>query len=78
MLPGADGGGGGGGGAGPGGGGTDEPKLEPPVDGTFKSTSSIDADDSPTLASSGRLPVLTKCVSFCLSPLSADNWNDSF
>ena len=72
--PGAGGGGGapggGGGGGGPVGGWTG-------TDPVFRLDSPLPITDDtllrPTLASSGRLPVFTRCWSFILSPLSASN-----
>ena len=81
-LPGAGGGGGapggGGGGGGPGGVGAGTEEV-------FRSDNPLvitdDTELSPILASSGRLPVFTKCCNFILSPLSASNyktWNWNF
>ena len=72
--PGAGGGGGtpggGGGAGGPGAGRTGNEDV-------FRSDSPLPITDDtvlrPTLASSGRLPVFTRCCSFSLSPLSASN-----
>ena len=74
YLPGAGGGGGapggGGGGGGPGGGATGTEEV-------FRSDKLLgktdDTELSPILASSGRLPVFTRCCNFILSPLSASN-----